>query len=213
VTAVVVLKPGHTGDAAMTEALQNHVKADHRALQISAAPCSTATPCRRPPPASCNASCCARNSPASRRSLRSLGEECRLRDRPAAPIMPSQPSSQPHPSLEPSHDRADPRHAGNHSCSPPSSWRAMTGPPRPSPSARCSRHCALLVSEHEMPHELLLGNYVWFYSYNMQNGGSRSSSTTADGTRCSRGARRGWAAEHWCQPASGLASQRRGSGR
>ncbi len=34
--AYVVLRPGHTGDAAMTRTLQDYVKASDRALQVSA---------------------------------------------------------------------------------------------------------------------------------------------------------------------------------
>ena len=56
VKAVVVLKPGHTGDAAMVQGLQDFVKAQRLRPTNTRVPSSSASNCRAPKPASCSAS-------------------------------------------------------------------------------------------------------------------------------------------------------------
>ena len=60
VKAYVVLRAGHTGDAALTKALQDHVKTKSRPTNIRARS-NMSRACRAPRPASCNASSCARS--------------------------------------------------------------------------------------------------------------------------------------------------------
>ena len=59
VKAYVVLRPGHTGDAALTRTLAGSRQGDDRAVQISARHRIRARNCRARRPASCSASSCA----------------------------------------------------------------------------------------------------------------------------------------------------------